>query len=230
MEHTHDHHHHHTDGDTTVLDPVCGMTVDPDKSPHRAEHAGTTFHFCSNRCREKFVAEPATYLAPKQPEPRAPTGTLYTCPMHPEIRRDAPGSCPICGMALEPLTVSAEPQDNAELADMSRRFWVAVVLTVPLVVLEMGGMVGLDLQRFTGARLAVWLQFILASPVVLWAGLPFFERGWASLVHRSLNMFTLIALGTGAAYAYSVVATLVPDIFPAGFRAMDGVVSVYFEA
>ena len=228
MEHEHAH-HHHAAGETAVLDPVCGMMVDPGKSPHRAEHEHSVFHFCSNRCREKFVAEPGRYLAPRQPEPAVAESTIYTCPMHPEIRRNGPGDCPVCGMALEPLVASAEPQENAEIADMSRRFWIAVVLTVPVMIMEMGGMVGLDIQRLTGARLAVWLQFALASPVVLWAGGPFFQRGWDSLRRRSLNMFTLIALGTGAAYAYSVVATFVPEIFPTGFR-MDGVVAVYFEA
>jgi P-type Cu+ transporter len=158
-------------------------------------------------------------------------GTIYTCPMHPQIRRNAPGSCPICGMALEPLIVSATAQPNEELIDMTRRLWIGAVLALPVFVLEMGGHVpGLGLHRLISPTIATWVEFILSTPVVLWAGWPFFERAWASVVNRSLNMFSLIALGTGAAYLYSVVATLAPGIFPAGFRGMDGAVAVYFEA
>ncbi|HSU06931.1 MAG TPA: heavy metal translocating P-type ATPase, partial [Acetobacteraceae bacterium] len=157
-------------------------------------------------------------------------GTVFTCPMHPQIRQDGPASCPICGMALEPLTVTADAAPNRELADMTRRFWIGVILTAPVFVLEMRHHVpGLGLEELIDPRLAVWIQFALATPVVLWAGWPFFTRGWASVVNRNLNMFSLIALGTGAAYLYSVVATVLPGAFPAGFRGMSGTVAVYFE-
>ncbi|MDR6289009.1 MULTISPECIES: copper-transporting P-type ATPase [Inquilinus] len=160
----------------------------------------------------------------------APAGTIYTCPMHPEIRQEGPGNCPICGMALEPERATAEAGPNPELIDMTRRFWIGLVLTIPVLLLEMGGhLLGIDVARWIGARAAVWAQLILATPVVLWAGWPFFVRGWQSIVRRSLNMFTLIALGTGAAYLYSLVATLAPGLFPDGFRGMDGIVAVYFE-
>jgi P-type Cu+ transporter len=227
------------DHDTTMVadapkatDPVCGMKVDPATSRHRFDHAGTTFHFCGAGCRTKFAADPDKYLKPKQQaEAPPPAGAIYTCPMHPEIRQVGPGSCPICGMALEPLTISAEPEANPELVDMNRRFWIGLALTVPVVALEMGGHIpALGLHHLIAPRLLNWVQFVLATPVVLWAGLPFFQRGWDSLVRRNLNMFTLIALGTGAAWLYSVVATLAPVAFPAGFRAMDGSVPVYFEA
>jgi Cu+-exporting ATPase len=214
----------------SVKDPVCGMTVDPSKTPHHAEHAGATFHFCSAGCLGKFRADPDRYLKPKPPE-AAPSGTIYTCPMHPQIRRNTPGSCPICGMTLEPLTVAAESGPNPELADMSRRFWIGLALTAPVFILEMGGHIpGLGLHKLVPPLISTWIQFALSTPVVLWAGWPFFERAWASVVHRSLNMFSLIALGTGAAYLYSVVATLAPGLFPAGFRGMGGTVAVYFEA
>ena len=218
----------------TAVDPVCGMTVDPATSQHRMEHGGGVFHFCSAGCRAKFAADPAKHLAPKAAAP-APAGSgdeaVYTCPMHPEVRRQGPGNCPICGMALEPLSVTADAGPNPELADMTRRFWIGLALTLPVVVLEMGGHVpALGLHHLVPPRLSAWIMLLLATPVVLWAGWPFFQRGWASLVSRNLNMFTLIALGTGAAYAYSVVATLAPGVFPAGFRGMDGAVPVYFEA
>jgi Cu+-exporting ATPase len=230
----HDHHHHHHGHDHPahgkVTDPVCGMTVDPEKTPHHAEHGGTAFHFCSAGCRTKFVADPARYLADAPaPAPEAPPGTIYTCPMHPEVRQVGPGSCPICGMALEPAEITAEAAPNHELADMSRRFWIGLALALPVVALEMGGHF-LGLHHLLGATTSAWLQLALASPVVLWAGWPFFQRGWASLRSRHLNMFTLIALGTGAAWLYSVVATLTPGMFPPGFRAADGSVAVYFEA
>nr|WP_264185777.1 heavy metal translocating P-type ATPase [Roseicella aerolata] len=216
-----------------VTDPVCGMKVDPATSKHRLEHGGTTFHFCSAGCRTKFEADPGKYLRPEKAA--APTAAekaaIYTCPMHPEIRQQGPGNCPICGMALEPLEVTAEAAPNEELADMTRRFWVGLVLTLPILVLEMGAHIpGLDLHHLVSPRTSVWIQFLLGTPVVLWAGWPFFVRGWQSVVNRSLNMFSLIALGTGAAYLYSVVATLAPGVFPEGFRGMDGTVAVYFEA
>jgi Cu+-exporting ATPase len=216
-----------------VTDPVCGMKVDPHATPHHAEHAGQEFHFCSAGCRSKFVADPARYLggpdAPKRrAEPVAP-GTIYTCPMHPQIRQIGPGSCPICGMALEPEMATAEAGPNPELVDFTRRFWIGLALTLPVLVLEMGGhLLGLDhlIERSTSN----WLQLLFGTPVVLWAGWPFFQRGWFSVVNRSLNMFTLIALGTGVAWVYSVVATLAPGVFPPAFRGPDGSVAVYFEA
>jgi len=215
-------------------DPVCGMIVDPASSQQRAEHAGRTYHFCGLRCRERFVAEPACYLsrppAAAPPAAAAPALTSgaaeWTCPMHPQIVRGGPGSCPICGMALEPMTpTAADDAANPELRDMTRRFWVGVALSLPLVAIAMTADAGIALP----GRLAVWLQLLLATPAVLWCGRPFFERGWASLAHRRLNMFTLIALGTGVAYTYSLVAALLPGIFPASFRPAGGAVPVYFE-
>ncbi len=219
----------HREKQYSALDPVCGMTVDPHKTPHRAEHAGHPHYFCSAGCRTKFIADPARYLGDaKAPEPVI-EGAIYTCPMHPEIRQIGPGSCPICGMALEPEIVTAETGPNPELIDMTRRFWIGAALTLPIFVLEMGGhLVGG--HGFIAPALSNWIQFALATPVVLWAGWPFFVRGWQSLVTRNLNMFTLIALGVGVAYAYSVVATFAPELFPAAFRGHDGSVAVYFEA
>ncbi|HEY8288661.1 MAG TPA: heavy metal translocating P-type ATPase, partial [Acetobacteraceae bacterium] len=206
------------------------MTVDPATSKHRLTHQGETFHFCSARCREKFAAAPEAYLHPAPASKPASKGAIYTCPMHPEIRQEGPGSCPICGMALEPVEATAEAQPNAELADMTRRFWIGAVLALPVVVLEMGGHIpALGLHDIVSPRVSGWVQFLLATPVVLWAGWPFFQRGWASVVNRRLNMFSLIALGTGAAYLYSLIATFAPGIFPAGFHGMDGAVAVYFE-
>ena len=210
-----------------AIDPVCGMTVDPGTAKHKAEHKGHTYYFCSAGCRTKFVATPEKYLD-KVEEPVV-AGAIYTCPMHPEIRQVGPGSCPICGMALEPVTVTAESGPNPELADMTRRFWIGLALAVPVLILEMGGHLT-GLTMLLGQQLSNWLQFVLATPVVLWAGWPFFVRGWQSLVTRNLNMFTLIALGTGVAWIYSVIATFVPQIFPEAFRQMDGAVAVYFEA
>ncbi|MCW3477875.1 heavy metal translocating P-type ATPase [Limobrevibacterium gyesilva] len=224
-------HHRHAPAPDQVTDPVCGMTVDPASAKHRHEHDHRLFHFCSARCREKFIADPGAYLKPVAAPQPAPQGTIYTCPMHPQIRQEGPGSCPICGMALEPLALTAEAGPNLELVDMTRRFRIGLVLALPVVVLEMGGHVpALGLHDVVPPRLSVLVQFLLATPVVLWAGWPFFERAWASVVNRSLNMFSLIALGTGAAYLYSLVAAFAPDLFPDGFRGMDGVVAVYFEA
>jgi Cu+-exporting ATPase len=215
-----------------ATDPVCGMKVDPTASRHRLDHGGRTFHFCSARCQEKFVAAPASFLVKSEKATSSvPKGTIYTCPMHPQIRQDGPGNCPICGMALEPLEVTTETGPNLELIYMSRRFWIGLMLALPVVALEMGAHIpALRLHDLISPRLSTLLQFLLATPVVLWAGWPFFERAWASITHRSLNMFSLIALGTGAAYLYSLVATFLPGIFPAGFRGMDGAVAVYFEA
>ncbi len=217
---------------TMVTDPVCGMGVDPATSKHRFDHAGTTHHFCSAGCRTKFAADPAAYLRPKitAPAPAAP-GAIYTCPMHPQVRQVGPGSCPICGMALEPVEATAEAAPNHELADMTRRSWIGLVLTLPVFILEMGGHIpALGLHGLVPMQTSTWIQFALTTPVVLWAGWPFFQRGWASVVSRHLNMFTLIALGTGAAYLYSLAATFAPGIFPAGFRGMDGAVAAYYEA
>ncbi|MGE4321819.1 MAG: heavy metal translocating P-type ATPase [Sphingobium sp.] len=215
-----------------VVDPVCGMTVDPQETAHHAVHAGHDYHFCSAGCREKFIADPEAHLNKLAADRAvdAPPGTIWTCPMHPEIRQDHPGACPICGMGLEPEMVSADTGPSAELTDMSRRFWIGLVLTIPVFILEMGGHLFPALHHLVPMKVSIWVQFALATPVVLWAGWPFFERGWASLKTRNLNMFTLIAMGTGVAWAYSVVATLAPGIFPDAFRAADGSVAVYFEA
>ncbi len=211
-----------------VIDPVCGMAVDAATSPHRASHDGHDYAFCSAGCRTRFIADPDRYLSPR-PAPAAPAGTIYTCPMHPQIRQVGPGACPICGMALEPETVTAETGPNPELVDMTRRFWIGLLLAAPVFVLEMGRhMFG---HAFMLAdRTSDWVQFALATPVVVWAGWPFFERGWRSLVTRQLNMFSLIAMGVGVSYAYSVTALLWPGIFPLAFRQADGGVPIYFEA
>ena len=222
------HHHDHDNAAEGVIDPVCGMTVDPHTAKHRADYRGHTYYFCSAGCREKFVADPQKYLGARQAE-TVPEGTIYTCPMHPQIRQVGPGSCPICGMALEPEIAGTEVGPNPELVDMTRRFWIGLVLSLPVVALEMGGHLT-NLHMLLGKNLSNWIQFVLATPVVLWAGWPFFVRGWQSLVTRNLNMFTLIAMGTGVAWLYSVVAVLMPNLFPAAFRDTEGAVAVYFEA
>ncbi len=206
------------------------MEIDPAITSHRAEFHGQTYHFCSDGCRTKFKAAPDRYTQLKEPVATdVPEETIYTCPMHPQIRQVGPGSCPICGMALEPEIATGDEGPSEELRDMSRRFVVGLVLAVPVVALEMGGhLLGLD--AVVSPALSNWLQLLFATPVVLWAGWPFFVRGWNSLAARSLNMFTLIALGTGVAWIYSVVATLAPGIFPAAFRGHGGTVAVYFEA
>jgi P-type Cu+ transporter len=223
------------DGSATIesaRDPVCGMSVDPATSPHRAEHAGHAYFFCGARCRERFIAEPESFATSDRAEERlsatpVAAGTKWTCPMHPEIVRDGPGACPICGMGLEPLTpIAGEEPDNPELREMARRFWVTAALSLPLLALAMGG----DAVAMLSPRSIAWLQLALATPAVVWGGWPFFQRGWDSLRNRSLNMFTLIALGTGVAYLYSVVAAVMPGIFPASFRGPDGGVPLYFEA
>jgi Cu+-exporting ATPase len=216
--------------DRLVTDPVCGMKIDPATSKHRFDHGGKTFHFCSAGCQAKFTANPNSYLKAGAAEPVKP-GAIYTCPMHPQIRQVGPGSCPICGMALEPVEVTAEAAPNRELADMSRRFWIGLVLTLPVFILEMGGHIPwLGLHNLVPEQISIWVQFALSTPVVLWAGWPFFQRGAASMRTGHLNMFTLIALGTGAAYLYSVAATFAPGLFPAGFRMTGGTVAVYYEA
>jgi Cu+-exporting ATPase len=251
-----------------LKDPVCGMTVDPASSEHRAEHQGEAYYFCCAGCREKFERDPEAYLSPEAAEPRhSPDHGVYTCPMHPEVRlgaedvcpdcgmgldplelelggrtewvcpmppevvRSEAGDCPICGMALEPRTVGLEATPNPELESMTRRFWFSAVLTMPILVLAMSDLIpGRPLDSLISPRLSIWLQAILATPVVLWGGKPFFERGWKSIVNRRLNMFTLIALGTGAAYAYSLWAIIAPDSLPAEVRGPGGEPSVYFEA
>ncbi len=210
----------------TVIDPVCGMQVDPLKTAHHATHAGSDYHFCSARCREKFVADPATYLSPAIAAPETvPAGTIYTCPMHPQIRQQGPDTCPICGMALEPEMPSLEDEDNPELRDFSRRFWWTLPLTVIVLALAMIG------HRFTflSTEARTWIELVLTAPVVLWAGWPFFKRCVQSIRNGSPNMWTLIGIGVAAAFGYSVVATIAPGLFPASFRG-HGRVGVYFEA
>jgi Cu+-exporting ATPase len=246
-------HTHHPDTTTThqVTDPVCGMTVDPTSTQHSADHDGERFYFCSAGCRDKFLANPNEYAKHDQhdhghqeragghthgapadgaaPTPGEGEVVEYTCPMHPEIRRPGPGACPICGMALEPVMVTVDSGPSPELRDMTRRFWVGVALSIPVVILGMGRDLIPWLHDAVSASTSAWVQLVLATPVVLWAGWPFFTRGWASVRTMKLNMFTLIAMGTGVAWLFSVVATVAPGIFPEAFR-MDGAVDVYFEA
>ncbi|MES2340868.1 MAG: heavy metal translocating P-type ATPase [Pseudomonadota bacterium] len=210
-----------------LIDPVCGMTVKTDT--HRCVHEGVEFGFCSAGCKTKFAADPGKYLGERAPEPPPPPGTIYTCPMHPEIRQEGPGSCPICGMALEPELVSLDAGPNPELVDFTRRFWIGLALTAPVFILEMGGH-ALGMRTPWPMAYNGWIQLVLATPVVLWAGWPFFERGWASLLSRNLNMFTLIALGAGAAWLYSTFATLFPAAIPNDFKTPGGEVPIYFEA
>jgi len=225
---------HATDGSANSIDPVCGMTVSIEAGKPTHEYGGQTFHFCSSTCHDKFSTDPHHYIsgAHKQQAKDLPEGTRYTCPMHPEIVRDAPDDCPICGMALEPMGVpAADEGPNPELVDFKRRFWVGAVLTVPLLILTMGPLVGLGFVRdILGERVTLWAELILSTPVILWAGWPFFVRAVRSVINRSLNMFTLIGMGVGAAYLFSVVAVLAPEIFPKGFQDTDGNVGVYFEA
>jgi P-type Cu+ transporter len=231
------------DARATVKDPVCGMDVVPATAAGSVDHDGRTYYFCSRHCVDKFRADPARYLgdghvkhaaarvgASGKTSPAPAHAATFTCPMHPEIVRDRPGSCPICGMALEPMTVSADDDVDPELDDMSRRFWFCLFFTTPLLLLSMAEMVpGLSFPAILTGRPLVWIQFALAAPVVLWGGLRFFERGWASVVSRNLNMFTLISLGTGAAFFFSAVAAVFPGIFPDSFRDHHGSVPVYFE-
>jgi Cu+-exporting ATPase len=224
-----------------ATDPVCGMKVDRATAKRTFAHAGKTYYFCSAGCHAKFAADPAKYPAKapahahqgpapaKATAPEAPAGAIYTCPMHPEIRQVGPGTCPICGMALEPETVMADTGPNPELIDMTRRFWIGAALTLPVLALEMGGHLT-NLHMLLGQQLSNWLQFLLATPVVLWAGWPLLLRGWQSVRTRNLNMFTLIAMGIGVAWIYSVVATALPGAFPPAFRGSDGAVGIYFEA
>jgi Cu+-exporting ATPase len=231
-----DHHAHPASGccsghaltEGQVKDPVCGMTVDPAATPHHAEHDGQDYHFCSAGCLAKFVAGPESYLSGARPESEAAPGTIWTCPMHPQIRRDGPGTCPICGMALEPEEPSLDDAPNPELVDFTRRLWVSGVLTLPLLAISMGAeMLGI---RLVDPKWSPWVQLLLTAPIVLWGGLPFFERGWASLKTRHYNMFTLIAIGVGAASTYSLVATVAPGLFPPSFRQHGMMIPVYYEA
>jgi len=228
----HDHHGHGNQDAPAggkVGDPVCGMSVDPATSKHQFDYRGETYHFCSEGCRTKFAADPTQCLDKTKPKATAAEGIIYTCPMHHQIRQVGPGNCPICGMTLEPELASLDAPPNAELADMTRRFWIGLVLALPAVVLEMGGhLVGG--HGWVDQSLSNWIQLVFATPVVLWAGWPFFVRGWQSLLTRNLNMFTLVAMGTGVAYVYSVVGTVIPESFPATFRGHGGAVAVYFEA
>ena len=254
-----------TPANRDVVDPVCGMTIDPADAVGHVDYQGHTYFFCAVGCLQRFKADPARYVQPQpdpqasesavvvargthspdfqqptpartsripNPESRIPTGSIkWTCPMHPEVVRDAPGACPICGMALEPLTITAEEPENEELRDMTRRFWTGVALTIPTLAIGMAELIpNRPLEPVLSPLIAAWTQLVLATPVVLWGGWPFFVRGWQSIVNRSLNMFTLIALGVGVAYIYSLVATLAPELFPASFRSDSGTVGVYFEA
>ncbi|MGC1897608.1 MAG: heavy metal translocating P-type ATPase [Pseudolabrys sp.] len=222
-------HHHEASPKDRAVDPVCSMTVDPHTAKHRADYHGHPYYFCSAGCRTKFVNGPQKYLDAREPEPVA-EDTVYTCPMHSQIRQVGPGSCPICGMALEPELAGSDIGPNPELIDMSRRFWIGIALTVPIFVLEMGSHIA-GAHSWVDPNLSNYVQFAFATPVVLWAGWPFFVRGWQSLVTRNLNMFTLIAMGTGVAYAYSLIATFAPGLFPQAFRGgHGGAPATYFEA
>ena len=214
-----------------VKDPVCGMTINPAQAAGSHPYRGKTFYFCSTSCLDRFRSNPEKYTGePPVAEPMPPPASGYTCPMHPEVVRSGPGACPICGMALEPRTVALEEGENPELIDMRRRFWTSAALTAPILLMTMGAMLsGRAAEHLLSAPFAVWIQLALATPVVVWGGWPFFERAWASVVHRSPNMFTLIAMGTGTAYLYSLIATLAPSIFPESFRGHGGEVAVYFE-
>ena len=216
-------------------DPVCGMKVDSAQAAASVVHQGVTVYFCSQGCAAKFRAAPEKY-APVNPVEAAPHPAKktepqgeYTCPMHPEVRQMGPGSCPKCGMALEPREVPAE-ESNPELANMTRRLWISVALAAPMLALMISSFLpSMPMQHMLSAKVWAWIEFALATPAVLWCGLPFFVRGWQSLVHRSLNMFALIVLGTGTAYLYSATVTLVPQIFPSSLRGAVGQIDVYFE-
>jgi Cu+-exporting ATPase len=219
---------HQNPTEDVAIDPVCGMRVNRATAEHRFTYKGQEYLFCGGRCRERFAAEPEKFVGRREPEPAAAVGAIYTCPMHPEIRQVGPGSCPICGMALEPEQISLDDAPDPELIDMTRRFWIALMLTLPVFAIEMGSHFGL--MNLLPPMWSRWISFALSTPVVLWAGAPFFVRGWDSLRTRNLNMFTLIAMGTGVAFVYSVVGTLAPQLFPSAFRNMHGMVEVYFEA
>lgn len=221
----------HADAEATATDPVCGMSVDLTKGKPSLKYKGETYHFCSDRCHERFGADPYFFLSGNHKRKKAQhaTSTLFTCPMDPEVVQEGPGTCPICGMALEPMSgLSDEP--NHELIDFTHRLWVSVGAAIPLLVLTMGPMIGLPIRTWLGEQISLYLEFLFATPVVLWAAAPFFHRGWTSLKTRHFNMWTLIMLGVGAAYAYSVIATFLPDLFGSRFQSDTGHVPVYFEA
>ena len=231
--HAHEHSHGNAAGGPTsaAKDPVCGMSVDPSTAKHKTEHAGSTYYFCCAGCLTKFTADPARYLAgTAAPAVKAPPipGAIYTCPMHPEVRQVGPGACPICGMGLEPVDVTGTNEKNPELIDMTRRFWIGLALSLPVIALEMGS--HLFGFHWLQPHMSNLVQLLFATPVVLWAGQPFFERGVRSLKTGHLNMFTLIALGTGIAWTYSVVVILAPNLFPPAVRGHDGAIPVYFES
>lgn len=228
--HCHDKFGDHPEEFISAKDPVCGMQVDRASAVHMAKHAGVREYFCSDRCKTKFETEPEAYLGDRPaPEPM-PEGTQYTCPMDPEIIEDEPGDCPICGMALEPMTPSLDDGPNPELVDFRRRLWIGAPLAFIVLVLEMGSHLGLPIEDLIGAKTSQWLQFALATPVVAWVGAPFFKRGWSSLLTRNYNMWTLIAIGVGAAFAFSIVAILAPGVFPVELRNHHGLAPIYFEA
>jgi len=216
-------------GASPAVDPVCGMKVDPASAAGSHAHGGVTYHFCSKHCLETFKADPAKYLQPAPVPAAAPRGAQYTCPMHPEIVQDGPGSCPKCGMALVPIAGTGEA-DDSELRDLTRRFWVGTALSIPLVMLAMGPMIGFHEPFGLMPRPRGWVEFVLGTPVVLWVGWPILHKFWLSLAHRALNMYTLIGLGVGLAYLFSLVAILAPGLFPQEFREHDGAVGTYFEA
>ncbi len=215
----------------SVIDPVCGMSVKTDAGKMSAQYNGTTYHFCNPKCHAKFEADPYFYASGNnKKKPKVENkNALYTCPMDPEIVQEGPGTCPICGMALEPMS-GASDEPNHELIDFTRRFWVSAIAAVPLIILTMGQFVGFPIREWIGEKYVIYIEFILATPVVLWAALPFFQRGWSSVVTRNYNMWTLIMLGVGAAYAYSTVATFLPNLFPAALKDAAGHMPIYFEA
>lgn len=227
-EHGHDHsHHEHSSDENSLKDPVCGMTV-TSQSKHSYSLKNIAYYFCSNGCKEKFIGAPSKYLdggLKDSESPASVAGTIYTCPMHPQIRQNQPGNCPICGMSLEPLLPELEEEENPELVDFQRRFWWTLPLTTVVTVLAMFG----HKLNLLESQTQTWVELFLSLPIVLWAGWPFFYRGWQSIANRSPNMWTLIGLGTGAAFLYSVVATVAPQVFPASFMSM-GRIGVYFEA
>lgn len=235
-QHSHDdkNPHHHTEADMTFKDPICGMDVEPG-GKFQYSFGGKEFHFCSAHCLTKFQEQPERYTdgakTSDAPGDSPPAGSAYTCPMHPEVVQNEHGSCPICGMALEPMVVSVDEEKSPELIDMARRFWISAALTIPLFIVAMGDLLpGRPLENLASPHVFIWLELFLATPVVFWGGWPFFVRGWQSLVNRSLNMFTLIGLGIGVAYSYSFIAVLFPGLFPASFRGANGEVAIYFEA
>ena len=215
----------------SFIDPVCGMNVDADADKPTLTHDHENYHFCSQGCHDKFEADPEFYISGshKKRTEIVADGTLYTCPMHPEIIEDHPADCPICGMALEPMGIPTD-EPNPELIDFTRRFWISAVCAIPLLILTMGPLLGLSIREWIGESLTIYIEFVLATPVVLWAAIPFFKRGYSSILNRSPNMWTLIMLGVGAAYGYSVIAALFPESFPTSFQTVEGTVPVYFEA